>query len=119
MPQPLLLQLEFKGLFYLIYLTATNQLFITALTSTFRFKLSQSNKENLPLKVFYHTALDSPIVHSVHIDMEVSPSTLSMIGSHNSSDVFEGKNVTVTCVATGAKPPAYIYWNSDPELFQV
>jgi hypothetical protein len=51
--------------------------------------------------------------------MEVSPSTLSMIGSHNSSDVFEGKNVTVTCVATGAKPPAYIYWNSDPELFQV
>ena len=64
-------------------------------------------------------ALDSPIIQSVHIDMEVSPNSLSMFGSHNSSDVFEGKNVTVTCVATGAKPPAYIYWNSDPELFQV
>lgn len=32
--------------------------------------------------------------------------------------VYEGTNVTVTCIATGAKPSAYIYWNSDPEISQ-
>lgn len=52
--------------------------------------------------------------------MEVSPNSLVMISNHNSTEntVYEGKNVTVTCIASGAKPPAYIYWNSDPELLQ-
>ena len=69
---------------------------------------------------FIESALDSPIVHSVHVDMEVAPNSLVMIGNYNTSEhtVYEGKNVTVTCIASGAKPPAYIYWNSDPELFQ-
>ena len=61
------------------------------------------------------------MTHSVHVDMEVSPNSLVMIGSNNNATdntVYEGKNVTVTCIASGAKPPAYIYWNSDPELSQ-
>ena len=28
----------------------------------------------------------------------------------------KGGKVSVTCVAQGAKPAAYIYWNSEPEL---
>ncbi len=66
------------------------------------------------------TALDSPIVHSVHVDMEVSPNSLVMLGNYNSTEttVYEGKNVTVTCIASGAKPPAYIYWNSG-EAFNI
>ncbi len=39
------------------------------------------------------------------------PSSVSGGGS-----VAEGGVMTVTCVARGAKPAAYIYWNSEPEL---
>ena len=55
-------------------------------------------------------ALNSPMIHSVHLDMEVSPNSLVMIGSYNTSEnsVFEGKNVTVTCVATGNKLDQFI-----------
>ena len=28
----------------------------------------------------------------------------------------EGRKVTVRCVASGAKPAAEIYWNSEPEM---
>ena len=28
----------------------------------------------------------------------------------------EGRQVTVKCVASGAKPAAEIYWNSEPEM---
>ena len=32
------------------------------------------------------------------------------------ADVPEGGRLSVTCIASGAKPQAYIYWNSEPKL---
>ena len=46
------------------------------------------------------------MTHSVHVDMEVSPNSLVMIGRNNNAPdntVYEGKNVTVTCIASGAQ----------------
>ena len=68
--------------------------------------------------------------------MEVPPLTLDMIGVNeeaglisptssetnaissevNEAAVDEGGKISITCIAKGAKPQAYIYWNSDPPL---
>ena len=55
--------------------------------------------------------------------MEVAPNELIMERPHdeeqNRADVPEGGRLSVTCIAKGAKPQAYIYWNSEPELSKV
>ena len=55
--------------------------------------------------------------------MEVAPNQLIMERPHdkeqNRADVPEGGRLSVTCIAKGAKPQAYIYWNSEPELSKV
>ena len=55
--------------------------------------------------------------------MEVAPNELVMERPHdkeqNQADVPEGGRLSVTCIAKGAKPQAYIYWNSEPELSKV
>ena len=37
-------------------------------------------------------------------------------GKKSIADVDEGGKISITCIATGAKPQAHIYWNSDPPL---
>ena len=55
--------------------------------------------------------------------MVVAPNDLLMERPHdkeqNQADVPEGGRLSVTCIAKGAKPQAYIYWNSEPELSKV
>ena len=55
--------------------------------------------------------------------MDVAPNDLLMERPHdkeqNQADVPEGGRLSVTCIAKGAKPQAYIYWNSEPELSKV
>lgn len=55
--------------------------------------------------------------------MEVAPNQLIMERPHDKeqeqADVPEGGRLSVTCIAKGAKPQAYIYWNSEPELSKV
>ena len=55
--------------------------------------------------------------------MEVAPNQLIMERPHDreatQADVPEGGRLSVTCIAKGAKPQAYIYWNSNPELNKV
>lgn len=61
------------------------------------------------------SALHTPMLRSVTIDMDLAPSQLEM-KPPVSTFVDEGATVTVTCVAKGAKPPAKIYWNSVPAM---
>ncbi len=67
--------------------------------------------------------MDAPISRKIHIDMEVSPTRLIMERPHDrdagQADVPEGGRLTATCIASGSKPPAYIYWNSEPHLDMV
>ena len=69
------------------------------------------------------SALDAPISKKIHVNMEVAPNELIMERPHdeeqNRADVPEGGRLSVTCIAKGAKPQAYIYWNSEPELSKV
>ena len=69
------------------------------------------------------TALDAPITRKIHVNMEVAPNQLIMERPHDreatQADVPEGGRLSVTCIAKGAKPQAYIYWNSNPELNKV
>ena len=55
--------------------------------------------------------------------MDVAPNELVMERPHDKekdqADVPEGGRLSVTCIAKGAKPQAYIYWNSEPELSKV
>ena len=56
------------------------------------------------------SALDTPIYRSVHINMDLVPATLEMRSSRpeTSSVLREGDKMTVTCVASGAKPEAKV-----------
>ena len=69
------------------------------------------------------SALDAPITKKIHVNMEVAPNQLTMERPHDKekdrADVPEGGRLSVTCIAKGAKPQAYIYWNSEPELSKV
>ena len=72
---------------------------------------------NLTCKV-NSTALDTPLYRSVYIDMNVVPDSLEMMNPKRTSrssgtadrgpgslaELREGDKVTVTCVASGAKP---------------
>eukprot|EP00094_Tigriopus_californicus_P006888 TCALIF_06634-PA protein Name:"Similar to HMCN2 Hemicentin-2 (Homo sapiens)" AED:0.02 eAED:0.03 QI:0/0.5/0.28/0.85/1/1/7/253/1111 len=60
------------------------------------------------------SALDQAMRTSVVVDMNLAPETLTMVPP--TGPIVEGGRVTVTCIARGAKPAAYIYWNSEPEL---
>jgi hypothetical protein len=70
------------------------------------------------------SALDTPIQQGVVIEVNTAPDRLALLApSAAATDsgavaslVAEGARVTVQCVAAGARPPAYIYWNSEPEL---
>lgn len=92
------------------------------------------------------SAMESAVEKSVHIDMELEPQSLEMYKPNSQSAsasaaavedqrrqpdegngddegfqertvvADEGLKMSVTCVAKGAKPPAYVYWNSDPAL---
>ena len=74
-------------------------------------------------------AMDVPAVVSARVDMNLAPAALEMhtpqllsySGGATSikeggGGVAEGGMMTVTCVAKGAKPEAYIYWNSEPPI---
>ena len=46
-----------------------------------------------------------------------TPNEANAISSEaNEAAVDEGGKISITCIAKGAKPQAYIYWNSDPPL---
>ena len=49
------------------------------------------------------TALDTPLYRSIHIDMDIVPDRLEM-HKDAKAELKEGDKVTVTCVASGAKP---------------
>ena len=50
-------------------------------------------------------------------NMDLVPATLEMTRQENEGQVLqEGDKLTVTCMASGAKPEAKIYWNSEPPL---
>ena len=55
--------------------------------------------------------------------MEVAPNQLIMERPHDREasqpNVQEGARLSVTCIAKGAKPQAYIYWNSNPQFNKV
>ncbi len=68
-----------------------------------------------------HSTTVSGVMTSCVIHVALVYCTLSSQGAPPSSvsgggSVAEGGVMTVTCVARGAKPAAYIYWNSEPEL---
>ena len=44
------------------------------------------------------------------------PPFFSLYREAKQADVPEGGRLSVTCIASGAKPQAYIYWNSEPKL---
>ena len=54
------------------------------------------------------------MVRAVDLDLDLAPASLDLRAS--SSAVDEGGRLTLTCVARGAKPPAYVYWNSEPAM---
>ncbi len=72
-------------------------------------------------------AMDAPATVGARIDMNLAPAALEMhspqllshevgVAQLGGGVVAEGGTMTVTCVARGAKPAAYIYWNSEPPL---
>ena len=94
-----------------------------SVTSEINIELSRINL-GLPLICKVNSsALDAPITKKIHVNMEVAPNQLTMERPHDKekdrADVPEGGRLSVTCIAKGAKPQAYIYWNSEPELSKV
>ena len=69
--------------------------------------------EKLTCKV-NSSAMTIPIRSSVVVDMNLAPNRLKMLPQNR--QLKEGETVHVTCVASGAKPAAKIYWNSEPKL---
>ncbi|CAB4056380.1 Speract receptor,Guanylate cyclase 32E,Receptor-type guanylate cyclase gcy-28,Receptor-type guanylate cyclase gcy-1,Receptor-type guanylate cyclase gcy-4,Receptor-type guanylate cyclase gcy-20,Heat-stable enterotoxin receptor,Olfactory guanylyl cyclase GC-D,Atrial natriuretic peptide receptor 2,Atrial natriuretic peptide receptor 1,Receptor-type guanylate cyclase gcy-13,Retinal guanylyl cyclase 2,Receptor-type guanylate cyclase gcy-12,Receptor-type guanylate cyclase gcy-29,Receptor-type guanylate cyclase G len=62
----------------------------------------------------HNEALDSPMESSTILDMDIPPNYLSIGSPIQTAE--EGVTFTVACNARNAKPPAYIYWNSEPLL---
>ncbi len=58
-------------------------------------------------------ALDAPMRRSLLLDLNLAPNKLHMRPIEE-EDQQHGY-VRASCVAAGARPPAYIYWNSVPE----
>jgi hypothetical protein len=91
--------------------------------SEINLQLSRDNLGKPLICMVNSSALDAPISRKIHLNMEVSPSELVMEKPHdketNQADVPEGGRLSATCIAKGAKPQAYIYWNSEPELDKV
>ena len=57
------------------------------------------------------------MVSKLYLDVSVSP--LDLLMEPDNDHIEEGGKVSVICKAQEAKPPAFIYWNSDPKIEQL
>ena len=57
--------------------------------------------------------------HSETEGITITSGKSDEVGKKAIADIDEGGKISITCIAKGAKPQAYIYWNSEPELSKV